>query len=610
MKKIILLVFGFSHITFVYSQADMNSQWTWMKGDNITGQLGVYGTMGIAASTNKPGSRQGAASWTDINGNLWLFGGNMTPSGGGIARLNDLWKYNPSTNQWTWVKGSNMINEYGVYGVKGVSSSANQPGARGYSSYWVDNSGDFWLFGGWGRANSGLPSNLNDLWKYNPSANEWTWVKGDSIYNVNGVYGTQGVSSGANQPGGRQYSYSWADNSGNLWLLGGNGRNASTSGYLNDLWKFNISTNEWTWLKGDNVAVNVLGIYGTLGTSSAANKPGSRAYGFTWTANDGKLWMFGGFGYDAFTSTTKYLNDLWKYDPATNQWTWMKGSNIGNQNPLFGVMGVASASNVPNGRDEGFTWKDNSGNFWLMGGHGQTPNYGTLNDVWHYNLTTNEWTWVKGDTISSQNGSYGTLGVQNINNKPGARFNGVSWKDAFGNFWLFGGNGYATNGIPANMSDLWKLGPFFLPPLQICPGSNNTLPSSITGASYQWQVSTDSINYTNITDNSNYSGSNTVNLQINNTPSSWYGYRYRCMVNGNSSNVFTIIFVNNWNGSVSSVWEDPANWSCGSAPDSNTDVNITSGTVVINSNVTIRSLRLGPGVIFTVNPPFTLTVLH
>ncbi len=33
---------------------------------------------------------------------------------------------------------------------------------------------------------------LNDLWKYNPATNEWTWVKGDKVYEL-GIYGIQGI---------------------------------------------------------------------------------------------------------------------------------------------------------------------------------------------------------------------------------------------------------------------------------------------------------------------------------------------------------------------------------------------------------------------------------
>jgi hypothetical protein len=52
------------------------------------------------------------------------------------------------------------------------------------------------------------------------------------------------------------------------------------------------------------------------------------------------------------------------------------------------------------------------------------------------------------------------------------------------------------------------------------------------------------------------------------------------------------------------------NWNCGVIPDNNTDVVINDGTIVINSNVTIRSLKVNPGVTITVNPGFNLKILH
>ena len=50
-------------------------QWTWMSGSNQTYQNGTYGQLGIANSSNIPGSRQSAVSWIDSNNTLWLFGG-------------------------------------------------------------------------------------------------------------------------------------------------------------------------------------------------------------------------------------------------------------------------------------------------------------------------------------------------------------------------------------------------------------------------------------------------------------------------------------------------------------------------------------------------------
>jgi hypothetical protein len=46
--------------------------------------------MGSPAASNVPGARDSAVSWTDKNGNFWLFGGS-----GSVGFFNDLWSYQP-----------------------------------------------------------------------------------------------------------------------------------------------------------------------------------------------------------------------------------------------------------------------------------------------------------------------------------------------------------------------------------------------------------------------------------------------------------------------------------------------------------------------------------
>ncbi|MBI3883520.1 MAG: carbohydrate-binding protein, partial [Sphingobacteriales bacterium] len=67
---------------------------------------------------------------------------------------------------------------------------------------------------------------------------------------------------------------------------------------------------------------------------------------------------------------------------------------------------------------------------------------------------------------------------------------------------------------------------------------------------------------------------------------------------------------NTWTGAVSTAWETAGNWSCGTVPTNSSDVFINSGTVVINSTVNIRSLKLKPNVQLTINNGKTLNVLH
>ncbi len=52
--------------------------------------------------------------------------------------MNDLWRYDPATKQWTWISGSNTINQAGIYGTKGVPDAANVPCARYMSISWAD----------------------------------------------------------------------------------------------------------------------------------------------------------------------------------------------------------------------------------------------------------------------------------------------------------------------------------------------------------------------------------------------------------------------------------------------------------------------------------------
>ena len=191
-------------------------EWAWMSGSKSTsyysqlGPPGVYGTKGSVSSTNVPGARQSPATWTDNSGNLWLFGGYGNGSAVAIGGdLNDLWEFDSSTEQWTWVSGSstdsgnNDGSQYGVYGTKGTAASTNVPGARQGASSWTDSSGNLWLFGGRGYATSMGEVDLNDLWKFNPSTKQWTWVSGSNTGNSSGVYGTQGAANSANVPGSR-----------------------------------------------------------------------------------------------------------------------------------------------------------------------------------------------------------------------------------------------------------------------------------------------------------------------------------------------------------------------------------------------------------------------
>jgi N-acetylneuraminic acid mutarotase len=359
-------------------------QWTWISGGNADNAAGVYGTQGTAAAGSLPGARYSASSWSDSSGNLWLFGGFGYDSTGTGGYLNDLWRYSPSTGQWTWISGGNADNAAGVYGTQGTAAAGNVPGARYYASSWTDSSGNLWLFGGVGYSSTGGVGNLNDLWRYSPTTGLWTWISGGNADNAVGVYGTQNTASAGNVPGARQAATSWTDSSGNLWLFGGYGYDSTEDlGYLNDLWQYSPTSGLWTWISGGNVN-NAAGVYGTQSTASAGNVPGARQASNSWIDSSGNLWLFGGVGYDSAGSLGD-LSDLWKYSLSSGLWTWVSGSNTPNAAGAYGTQGAVSASAAPGARYSASSWFDSSGNLWLFGGAGDgATGNGYLNDLWEF----------------------------------------------------------------------------------------------------------------------------------------------------------------------------------------------------------------------------------
>ena len=138
---------------------------------------------GHARCRKHPGARSEAATCIDHSGHFWLFGGYGYDGNGVFGNLNDLWEFNPSTNEWTWMGGSSTASyngQPGVYGKLGTPAAANVPAGRQNAAAWIDSSGNFWLFGGLGNDSRGAEGFLNDMWEFNPSTTQWTWMGGSS----------------------------------------------------------------------------------------------------------------------------------------------------------------------------------------------------------------------------------------------------------------------------------------------------------------------------------------------------------------------------------------------------------------------------------------------
>jgi hypothetical protein len=463
-----------------------HDDWTWMAGSNQSDQFGSPQPAPPPppatpppppacppASTYTPGGSNYSATWTDNSGNLWLLTGQgftstTPPPSNQPDFFDELWVYTGTgnytgscNNVWTLVR-----------------ATGSTPPERWGAVTWTDpTTGRLWLFGG----QDGSLAFMNDLWDYNIGTNTWTQHSGGG--DQPGVYGTQGVAAAGNLPGGRWGASARRDASGNVWVFGGFGCDSTGPGcsnlLLNDLWKY--SGGQWTWMSGAKTGSQT-GTYGTQGTAAAGNVPPGRQASVAWVDNSGNFWMFGGF-----TSGTNGFNDLWKFDTAANQWTWVSGSKGANSTPgNYGTQGVVASTNVPGARWISAAWSDTHGNLWLFGGQGyDATGNGSLGDLWEFALDTttdpgnpatialNQWTWIKGPNAVSQPGNYGVAPTPtvwpHVTNTPGTRWGPAYWTTTPAQtgdqmFWIFGGEGADATGSTGKgfslLNDLWRYVPY------------------------------------------------------------------------------------------------------------------------------------------------------
>lgn len=526
-----------------------HNDWTWMFGPDTATGYGPYGTAVIppppppAADQNTPGGRDFAATWSGSSDLKWMFGGWGLPVQGASPPylpyfMGDLWVFWPgvgsggTTGIWvpadlptkttkttlgyiSVIASTVPLQSPGSYSSTTSSSTYTDtsgniitnfypggPGARWGSVTWTDNAGNFYLFGGQGNAaypHSGL---LNDLWKFTPGfydvsggnytgsytyTGTWTNLSGYAAANVGGVY------TGTAFPGGRWGAAYCTDASGTVWMFGGQGYDSNGAiGLLNDLWKY--SGGQWTWVgpSNSNVGQND-GVYGTLGTPGPGTYPGGRQTAVLWADNLGNLWLFGGLGLDSVGTQNPgnagtlpdgsspegaLLNDLWQYNIATQQWTWMSGggaTGLAQQIGVYGTQQVPAAGFYPGSRWGSSGWSDSNGNLWFFGGWGYASSLaqstGFLDDVWEYHTTgTNAglWTWWKGSSNVNEKGTDPLIlhlpvwyGVPFVMNQPGARRGVALWQqDSQDNVWGFGGQGYDSGGLNGYLGDLWTYLPF------------------------------------------------------------------------------------------------------------------------------------------------------
>lgn len=478
------------------SAAAQNGSWVWMHGSNVNNAVANYGVQGVPAPTNDPPAMYETTELVDLQGNFWIFGGLDN----NFQEQTALWKFDPVTNMWTWIKGPNTGGQPGVYGVQGVPSPANYPGSRAWGVMsWTDAVGNLWIYGGYGYDAFGSLGALADLWKYDIASNQWTWMAGPNTSGYLGNYGTLQVPAATNAPPGRfEAATAWTANNGELWMYGG----GSFAGLYDDMWKYNPATNLWTWMSGSN-AVNTAPNHGTQFVPSATNTPGGRYVYGRWKDLSGNFWLFGG------SATLGNMADMWMYDINTNVWTWIAGSNIPAYTGSFTQKCIAGNGDPEARYENRCAWTDDCGRFWQYGGFG--GGLGTLNDLWMFDPNTAQFTWV-----GSMANSYGTQLVPAPTNYPEAGAGGAAFRDLQGNFWMFGA---WTAGGKTNA--LWKytLDPNCPAPTQMQVSITST-PPACAPQTINFNASSNNVNWTY---NWNFGDPNTTGDTAN-TAASSYNY--------------------------------------------------------------------------------------
>lgn len=299
---------GYAH-TIAISQGTLNDLWSYSPVDDTwTWRTGTYEkNKGCDYPSNisqpgYPGSRIEPATWVDLNGDLWMFGGMGYRLDGLYHGLfSDLWRFDVAENEWTWEGGPTITDFEGnnVY-----------PRSRHSAATFTDTDGNFYLFGGLKTGNE----LLNDLWKFDPSSRTWVLVAGDAdAVNTPTDYPAQISMPG--YPGARRFPATWVAPDGDFYLYGGHGYHAGSPVHLSDFWKYSVSDNEWIWLGGGTDEMSLPAEAGQVGW------PGRR-YGTGSVSVDGSLYLFGGHGRGPASG---FFADIWKFNPNQSEWTWVGG---------------------------------------------------------------------------------------------------------------------------------------------------------------------------------------------------------------------------------------------------------------------------------------------
>lgn len=458
-------------------------QWAWIGGYNThsAGVAGNSGPLGTESALYFPSTRNFTKPVLAADGTVYFYGGHA-PSGDGYDKF-DLWKYNPANNAWTLVyKPANNTQNVGTIGVE---DPANRPGClMQYTSWFYNNS--LWFYGGSSTTSTDDTAVQKKVWKYNLTTQRWTCMKDPAT--TDAVYGQQNVSSAANTPPSlinmsnavvvNDEAYFFGG-----YELGGNTSTERNREQHNSLWKYNMPTNQWTWLKGKQLTKHP-GFLGKKGIERAENMPSSRTHVFLWTDGNAALQLFGGRPYQSTGGAVS--QEFWKYNIATNNFTWTAGLSFRydhlNQDSThyFEDLTTPLVYNIV--QPTNLKWGEKGSKLWFISRLNNQPFLGVqpLGGMFEYDVASSTCHKIKDFVSTPYNyGVYGQMNVADVANVPPYRDGGCLWET---DTHLYLMSGYGVVGNYYHYNDFWKFDKTTKNWTWINGAKNNDAPYSSYGA--------------------------------------------------------------------------------------------------------------------------------
>lgn len=311
------------------------------------------------------------------------------------------------------------------------STDGNVPCAREAPGAMLSFRGRVYMFGGGtlgygassGQGNKSTLGGLNDMWAYDPAAEEWDLLEEND--------GATGFDVLADRPCARMLP-AWVEIDGRFYLFGG--LSILSEGWkftlLNDLWMYDPTEAGWTLLEPDDGVLLEHPDCAGLGRPTTVGGFGTAVIG-------SRIYLFGGWGHRAplppTVETAVLSRQLWTYDTAAGTWERIEAEDGAGWPPKRYVMSMTA-------------WQDR---IYIWGGRDtqdRDPQF--YNDLWCFDPATSAWTCLAENNFGAVH-------------RPSARYGHGSAR--IGDRWyVFGGFGPQGAFLPEEvngpqLNDLWRL---------------------------------------------------------------------------------------------------------------------------------------------------------